>query len=378
MNGDISLPASYKGKILNEEQAKELLNQGYFGIDPHCHSSYSYDVPDVPETSPEALVHEEERLGLREFFSDHDTMNGFDYMRKKGLTGSIKTKTGLIPGVEIKIRPLKARHVDLKKDMHTIHINVFGLNKEQFIMLEEISEKYRDLDEFVKYLKQEDLNWMYNHPFWHEPHERLNWKVIPGLAKNYFDVIELNSNRPKAFNDLAMHIAENLNKGIVASTDSHIGKPGRAYVLAEGKNFEQFWENVKERKMYIVRKDMTTLGVVKESAAMIHHIFKANIRTSEERRYTPVTGIKPLDSVALAVTSGRLKKMYFTKKIIHTFFYTLNYTAGPLLAWRLYMSKANNLAERIRESVLFRTKQLIEEDAKVEDSDAHHKRKNAL
>jgi len=339
---------SYKSRIINEEKAKDLIKQGYFALDPHCHSCFSYDVPDVIETSPEVVIAEQQRLGLKTCISDHDTLNGFYYMKSKKLTGTVMTNKGMIPAAEIKIKPLKAKLVSPANiQMHTIHINVFGLNKEQLRMLESIAEKDRDLDAFVKYLKEHDLDWMFNHPFWHEPYEKLNWAILPGLAKNYFDVIELNSGRPKVFNDLAIHMAEQFNKGIVASTDSHIGKPGRAYVLAEGKNFKEFWKNVKAGKMYVVRKDMTTFGVVSESADMISNIFKANVHASKERQLIPDTGVKTFDNVARAVTSGRLKRMYFAKKLIHTLLYTFNYTAGPILAWRYYMKKNDNLAQKI-------------------------------
>ena len=103
-----------------------------------------------------------------------------------------------------------------------------------------------DLDELIKYLRQNDLDWMYNHPFYHSKKEHLNWRIIPALAKNYFDVIELNSSYSKGLNDITQKLAENLNKGIVAGSDSHTGNPGTALVIAEGKNFKDFWENVKD------------------------------------------------------------------------------------------------------------------------------------
>ena len=33
-----------------------------------------------------------------------------------------------------------------------------------------------DLDELVLYLKQNDLDFMYNHPFYHDKKQKLNWK----------------------------------------------------------------------------------------------------------------------------------------------------------------------------------------------------------
>ena len=53
---------------------------------------------------------------------------------------------------------------------------------------------------------------MYNHPFYHAKKEKLNWRIIPALAENYFDVIEINSTYSKGFNDITQRFAENLRR----------------------------------------------------------------------------------------------------------------------------------------------------------------------
>jgi predicted metal-dependent phosphoesterase TrpH len=350
--------------IVSISEANNLLQQGYFGIDPHCHSSFSFDVPDVQETSPENIISKQISMGLRPILSDHDTLNGYNYLRKKGMTGSMRHSKGVIPASEITIKPLKPKLVDTYGPIHTLHINVFGLNNSQLEIIEEIAQKHRDLDAMIAYLKREGLKWQYNHPFWHEVGEKLNWRAIPGLAKYYFDVIELNMSRPKSFNDLALRMAMHLNKGIISSTDCHIGQPGRVFTIAEGKNFDEFWQNVIDGKSKVVRKDITTWGVVKESSEMISNIFRANINTHKDRQLSKPTGIAPIDKLATAVTSGSIKNMYYTKKVIHSMLYTLNYTAGPFIAWKLYTSKENNLAEKIKLGV----ERMVRKLKNVEDS----------
>ncbi|HEY9705788.1 MAG TPA: PHP domain-containing protein, partial [Allocoleopsis sp.] len=267
----------YSGRIISYDQAQELIKDGYFAIDPHCHSSYSYDVPDVIQTSPDSVLKVQKMKGLKHILTDHDTLNGYKYLRRKDYD--------VIPAVELTFRPKIIRKVQSSKPAHMLHINIFGLNENDLIILKDIARR-GDLDELVKYCKDNDLDWMYNHPLYHEKYEKLNWQIIPGLAKNYFDVIELNSQFSKGLNDINQRIAEKLGKGIVASSDSHTGNPGTGFVLAEGKNFKEFWENVKEGKMYIVRKDMGTFDVVKEASLMIKHTFNANPRPRIEKKFT--------------------------------------------------------------------------------------------
>lgn len=335
---------NYLGKdiLIDENQAILLKKQGYLAMDPHCHTSFSYDVPDVLETSPEHIINSQKSKGLMPVITDHDTLKGYLAARK------IDRK--IIPGVEIRIKPEKARLIDYKK-IHTLHINVFGLTKEQYDILENIAAINKDLDQFVQFLRDEDLEWTYNHPFWHDNHERLVWRAIPGLAKNYFDVIEMNAGMPKSMNDLALHIAQRLDKGVVASSDSHTGKPGTAYVLAEGKNFKDFWSNIKQGEMQIVRNDMNAITAVKEASYMISNIFRSNVNPAPEQRFRSAIGIRPVDKIATAVTSGWLKNTFIIKKALQMTMQTLNYSAGPLLAWRLYLRKNNVFADRIRKRI---------------------------
>jgi len=356
----------YQTKIITLEEAREHIRNGYFALDPHCHSSYSFDVPDAKETSPESVTRTQKILGLRNIISDHDTLNGYNHLKKKGYTK-------IIPGVELTFRPLIARKIDIKKSMHTLHINIFGLNNNDLAILGDIA-KTGNLDELVKYMRQNDLEWMYNHPLWHANHEHLNWKVIPGLAKNYFDVIELNGSFSKYMNDIALGIAQNLNKGIIASSDSHSGNPGTGFVLAEGKNFHDFWSNVKEGNMYIVRRDMSTLNVVRESSMMINQAFNARTRSIDGKKYIPSTNVKPFDIIVKSVTSGKLKNKFITKKVIQMLMQSVNYSAGPILAWRLHTIKDEKKADHLRYKIESLTRKIKQIEANIKRIE--HPRKN--
>lgn len=347
----------YKHKVILNEFANDLKHQGYFAVDPHCHTSFSYDVPDVKQTSPEMLVKKQKSLGLMPLISDHDTLNGYNYLM-------LRKNQKVIPAAEITIIPKTAKLITFKKPLHTLHINVFQLDNEQLEILEDLASK-QDLDEFIKFLRQEDLDYMYNHPFWCESNEKLNWKAVPGLAKNYFDVIELNAGRPKNLNDLALYIAEQFNKGIVSATDTHTNEPGNAYTLAEGKNFKDFWQNVKESRFYIVREDLTPFTIMRQSGAMMSNIFRANINANKERSFTPTSGFAALDNFFKSVTSGSLKDKLFLKKTMNALLQSVNYTAGPILFWKLYLSKEISYGENVKEKIMKVTNSLKAFDNRI-------------
>lgn len=340
-----------KFDIISIDKARELLKDGYYAIDPHCHSSYSYDVPDVKETSPENVVAVQKNKRLMQVLTDHDNINAYNYLNNKG--------TRIIPAVELTFKPKIARKIISKREIQTIHINVFGLNNNDLLILSDIA-RTGDLDELILYLKQNDLDWMYNHPFYHEKKERLNWRVIPDLAKNYFDVLELNGSYSRGLNNIVERLALKLNKGISAGSDSHTGTPGGGFIVAEGKNFKDFWDNVKSKNVFIVRKDMGTLDIVREASLIFNHAFHAKTHPPKKRRYTPATDVAPIDSIIRAVTSGRLKNSPITKKIIYMILQSINYTAGPVLAWKLHVTKNETTAEKIRGKMYVLTNKIKE------------------
>lgn len=326
--------------ILSTNEAESLKEKGYLAIDSHVHSSHSYDVPDSKKTIPESIIAEEERQGLLKIITDHDTMTAHDMLRRNDV----------IRGVEIKIIPKKARMLKniCLMPMHTLHVNVYGLSDYQFQDLENISFITADLDEFIGYIRDAGLKYQYNHPFWHERGEKMNWRAVPELAKYYFDVIELNAGRPKTLNDLALYIANEYNKGLTSSTDSHTGRPGRAIVLANGRDFDEMWDNIKNRRMYIVRHDMNALGVMEEATYMIDNIF--DDKKHKHKIYSPETGIKLLDNIARR--AHKIGPEDMLSKIAYKGLCFFNNSFGARLGDRLYIGKENKFGQKIAGSIM--------------------------
>lgn len=244
-----------------------LFEEGYLSIDTHMHSSASYDTAKVNETNPQIIVKRQEELGLVKLLSDHDTMEGYNNLIQSGYSD-------IIPAVEIKIKPEKARFFHVGQKYHTLHFNLFGFTTEQYLDVVEIL-KEKDLDMLVDYLKNQKIFWQYNHPAWCEKNEFLNKHQVYLTAKHYAPVIELNAGRPKYANDLALLLSKTLGKGISGGSDGHIGlsSVGRSYVVAKGKEFGEAWERVMAGDVIIKRYDATAKSMLKDALTIIKQIY---------------------------------------------------------------------------------------------------------
>ncbi len=109
------------------EVAENLLQEGWKKVDLHVHSSCSYDVPPVQTMHPVVPFEKAKSQGLDYvIFIDHDTVKAYDLLGWD--------REGLVPGVEISIKD--ADHIG-----HTLHVNVFELDSEEFNELELIANQ---------------------------------------------------------------------------------------------------------------------------------------------------------------------------------------------------------------------------------------------
>jgi len=233
-----------------------MLDKGYKMGDLHVHSSASADVLPTEITSPKAIIKKQKDNYLIPVLTDHDTMDGFYSLNDPFV----------VPGAEIKLVPRGATH--------TLHMNVYDLNKEQFSDLEQIAGT-GDLDAFVDYANQQDLPFQYNHPYWHGFGEKLDKNLVAKIAKK-FPVIEMNSSRIKRLNDAAYNIARDLGKGVTSSSDSHIARFS-AFTLARGADFREYWDNIKNGNSYFVRSDLTMKKVFHEVDTRVKQVIQMGV-----------------------------------------------------------------------------------------------------
>jgi len=332
--------------FISKKKAKKLIKKGYFAVDGHIHSSASYDVADVPETHPKAIVKRLRKKGLIPLISDHDSIAGLELLNKN-------KNSDVIWASEIKIKPEYARKLDISEPMHTLHITVSDITKKDFEVLEEIASNYKDLDMFMDYVNKNNIKAPLNHAYWQESGEKLNKKAIPQLIKNYFDVVEVNAGRPKELNNLVIKLAKKYKKGIIAASDNHTGKPGTAYSLAKASNYDEYWEKVKARENYILRKDMTPIKLYLYANTVIDQIFKTSNIEKIKMNYTPQYGVRALDSIVTYILSEKIQSNYLKKKIFHNSLLLTNQMFGHVVGWLVYIKPNNDLGKAIDKELVF-------------------------
>lgn len=254
----MQLPESYQKRILNEEQAIPRIDSGWKKSDLHIHSTCSPDVLPCPEFHPEAIYQTSRKRGLDYIsITDHDCMDAYDIIGWE--------REGLVPGVEISLS-------DYERVGHTIHVNVFQLNKAQFTELERIAMEAQDIELFIAFLRDQNLPYMFNHPFWFQHGEAPNISSVLNMVE-LFPAVEYNMKRVQKRNYMALWLAARYNKGILANTDTHIGEMGATYTLAQGNTFDEFFHNIVNNQACIVPKDMDIQSLNEEIDTWIEKFF---------------------------------------------------------------------------------------------------------
>jgi predicted metal-dependent phosphoesterase TrpH len=206
----------------------------YKKADLHLHSSFSYDVLNLPELSPRALYEKAISRGM-DFFTltDHETLKGVEVLQRE-LEAEFGDRPPLpvIPGIEMKIKDPAVGH--------TVHVNVLGLDRGQ---MGQLARRRRSMEHFLAYCREQNLYHSYNHPFWFERGERGRPETIISLIKQ-FPVVELNAGRIPTLNGRTHELARRYGKEVVACSDSHTGQVAKAYTMAPGETAEEFLHNI--------------------------------------------------------------------------------------------------------------------------------------
>ena len=111
-------------RILHYSDAEIFRKHGWKAADLHVHTIFSPDVISVGSMHPDRLYRTARENGMDYVtFTDHDTLDAYETLNPD--------MPGLVSGVEIKVKD--------KSVGHTIHVNVYELDRVQFQMLEEIA-----------------------------------------------------------------------------------------------------------------------------------------------------------------------------------------------------------------------------------------------
>lgn len=286
----------------------------------------------APELSPEALYKKGLDLGLDFItFTDHDSMKAYESL---GLE-----REKLVSGVELTVR-------DPEKAGHTVHVNIYELDFEEFAELRELADVEHKLLSIIDFLKKHRLPYIYNHPLWFEFHEEADPSKVPELAK-LFPVLEYNLHELKLKNELILALAERLGKGIVATTDAHTGKLGQIYTLAKGETFREFFRNIEKGQNFIVPEDLTREFLTDEMNTWIDLIFEKSQQSREIKGF--LSGIKPVDAVVRISRSNLLHNFPGLNRTTMELFYLLSNTGIPASFYlHSEMSTARQIVQKIR------------------------------
>lgn len=322
---------NYREKMISPERAAELRAEGWKWADLHVHTTCSFDVLPAEDLKPENLYQKALDMGLDFItFTDHDTVEAYEVL------GWDREK--LVSGVEMTV-------YDPGLVGHTLHVNVFDFDREEFIELREIAEIEKDLKSFLSYLRKHRLPFLYNHPFWVELHQERNTEAVPGLAK-LFPVLEYNMHELKLKNELTIALAEKFGKGIAATTDTHTGKLGQVYTLAKGDSFREFFGNIEKGKSYIVPEDLTRQFLIEEMNAWIDLIFEKSRKEQGIKAF--LTGIKPIDTLVKLSRSELLNDSPKLNRTTMNLLYIISNTGIPA---SLYLYSEESLAREILENM---------------------------
>jgi hypothetical protein len=146
--------------------------------------------------------------------------------------------------------------------------------------------------------------------------------------------------RPK--NALTLALADRFHKGVVATTDTHTGDVGRAFTLAKGETFREFYDAVRRCESFIVPQDLTLQLLSEEIEQWIELLFRSGLSRLQARMRT---GIRHLDRGLDAVMKGALNNRPVLRWACEGFGYAISRSRVPAF-W--YLQTQHNLASQIR------------------------------
>jgi hypothetical protein len=197
----------------------------------------------------------------------------------------------------------------------------------------------------VAYLKDEHLPFIFNHPFWHEAGEKLNLRAILDIV-NLFPVLEYNMGRIARINRQALRLAKARGRGIVATTDTHVGEIGRAFTIARGGSFNEFFDQIQLGQSSIVPADLTLSRLKEETTIRIRQLFNKAGWIYPKNSLAIDTGSTILDGIIARLAQARTDTPGYGKKILEMILEAASRSGIP---GSLYVRSQRNLANQVHE-----------------------------
>ncbi|MBL7100965.1 MAG: PHP domain-containing protein [Nanoarchaeota archaeon] len=257
-------------------------------MDMHLHTRFSkeglsvrfFKIPVCMTGDPVELYQKAKRIGM-DFvtFTDHDTIDGCLHFLEK------------MPHVDDFIVSEEITTSDPEHKFN-MHINAYDITRLQH---DRIAKIRKDFPRLIEYLKEQNIFYSYNHPFWHRYYDLLAMVPKPKgriyeLARNFPAVEGINSYRFPEQNSLTQEMAKQLGISIIAGSDSHSGGIGRAYTLARANNVKEFLSEVRLGRTQVVGKDYGYKDLYQECM----NIFYGKMKDYDHLRKMVMYVINPL------------------------------------------------------------------------------------
>lgn len=333
------VPGRYVGKLIDAGGLTTLSGDDWRVADIHVHTCYSHDALPSAENDPLLLY---ERARSRGFsyvtFNDHDNMDAYDRVGWH--------REGVVPAVEIAIR-------DRKNVGHTLHVNVYELSRRQFAELMEIARKKQEIEMFLQYLREHNLPFLYSHPYGFCAGEKPSYRAVEDVAR-LFPVLEYNMHRVRKKNRCTLVLADRYHKGMAAVTDTHIGDIGRAYTVARGSTFREFFENIARGEAYLVARDLSLKLLKEEINTWIDLLFRSRRQRLDAARTVERRSLARFLNMPVG---KKMQKVTPIRKVTGCVLSTLSRSGAPAF---VYLTSQDIRARRINRHLSRSQRTLVE------------------
>jgi predicted metal-dependent phosphoesterase TrpH len=293
--------------------------------DLHVHSSYSFDVPDLPTLRPRALY--EAALGhpdpdrRMDYFAltDHDTMEGYEALMRQLPEAD---RALVIPGVE---------HTLYDPTLgFTVHVNLYGLDPDLYALLK---RRVNNLDDLLAFARENALFCQYNHPTWWERAELRRGEVdfarVPDIAAR-FEVLELNASRTPLQNLITAGLADELNLPLTASSDTHTGHIGRACTEAVADSQAEFLRAIWAGEGVTHLANLSQASLVGEAHGLIDAYLDRSAGSTAPRGIRSQTQARLESAAARLVRSRWVRNNPSARESLRTL---LKRASWPIMRW---------------------------------------------
>jgi hypothetical protein len=145
-------------------------------------------------------------------------------------------------------------------------------------------------------------------------------------------------------NGLALRLAQARGRGIVATTDSHVGDIGRAFTIGRGGTFMEFFDHIRSGQSFIVPADLNISRFREESTVRIRQLFNKSGWLHPKDSLAIDTGIPILDGLIGRLAQARPETPGFAKKILKIILEGASRSGIP---GSLYLRSQRNLANQV-------------------------------